>query len=187
LLKHPDLGWYLNNRGLSEMIERAKLGWYNGWYTIPIFNKGETKKVAGLYMRSGPHIQKASGLRFAQPHGQKGLMYVPDWGLLERRNTLLIPFGVFDALTFASLGYASATAINGKTSFDHKWLDSWRGRVVIVPDEGEEEDAAKLASKLSWRGEVFRIPYPDGIKDPNGYLEHGREQELIKLLARYGG
>lgn len=187
LLKHPDMGWYLENRGIDDMIERARLGWYNGWYTIPLFGRDDDRTVTGLYLRAGPHIEKASGLRFAQPPGQKGKLYVPDWRMLERRNTLFIPFGVFDALTLVSLGFAAATALNGKSSFDYRWLDFWRGRIVIVPDEGEEEEAGKLAAKLSWRGEVFRLPYPDGCKDPNGYVEKGRGHELEKLLSRYGG
>lgn len=185
LLKHPDLGWYLESRGLGDMIGRAALGWYNGWYTIPIFNQDEPKKPAGLYMRAGPHIQKASGLRFAQPKGQKGMLYVPDWGLLARRNTLVVPFGVFDALTVADLGFASATSINGKDSFDPTWFDFWRGRIVVIPDEGEEESAMKLASQLSWRGEVFRPLYPDGAKDLNDMVQAGRGKDLEKMLARY--
>jgi len=180
LMEYENLRWYLQERGLDGRIETCKLGWLNGWVTVPIYSKEGT--FQGLCLRAMAHVQRATGQRFVQPKGQKPLLYCPDWRLLDRSKTLAVVFGLFDALALSDLRYAVCTSTGGKASFNPEWLDFWRGPIVVIPDKGEEEDATELVSRLDWRGRVWFPPYGDNEKDMADYLPEKREV-LAKLLA----
>lgn len=181
MVDYDTLRWYLVERGLEGRIEPCRLGWLDGWITIPIYEK--SGKFSGLCLRAMSHVQRATGQRFAQPRGQKPLLYVPDWKILERQTTLAVVFGLFDALALSDLRHAVCTSTGGKDSFNPEWLDFWRGPITVIPDKGEEEDANELVSKLDWRGKVWFPPYGDDEKDMADYLAHGKRDDLAKLLA----
>lgn len=181
LLKFDQFQWYLKNRGVAGRIESCRLGWWNGWYTIPIFDPHMALK--GAVLRANSTIQQATGQRFLQPPGQRGMMYCPNWHLYNTRKALAVVFGMFDALAVSDLSYAVVTSTSGKDSFKAEWLDGWRKRIVIFPDDGEYDSAMKLANSLGWRAEVCKIAYPDDVKDPAGFLETGRRDHLNAVLG----
>lgn len=185
LLAKPELKWYLTMRGVDDRIETAVLGWYKGWITVPILS--EAGDVLGIYARATPPQEKITGLRFTQPGGQKPMMYVPDWNLLQRAERLGVVFGMMDALVLSSLRYPVCTTIGGSPSFDAAWLDFWRKPITIIPDKsGDDRAALDLAKDLGWRAKIFRIDYPDGIEDPADFAkeQHGRKKDLAKILAK---
>jgi len=188
LLRNESFRWYLKMRGVDDRIETAKLGWYDGWITIPILN--EDQKVGGLCLRATKLTQKLTGLRFYQPLSQRPMMYCPDWALLRRAGTVFIVFGLVDALALSSLRLPVVTTTGGSMSFSPAWLETVRKKVVIVPDaEGDDEYARKLAAQLGWRGSVVRLPYDETKKDPADFLAQeagsGGRDELARLLAPY--
>lgn len=181
LMKFDQFRWYLKNRGVENRIEICRLGWLNGWYTIPIYN--QQMKVTGAVARANTTIQEATGQRFMQPPGQRAQMYCPSWPYYESRKTLAVVFGMFDALAISDLGFAVVTSTAGKDSFKPEWLDGWRKKIVIIPDEGEYSSAMKLADKLGWRATVYKVDYPEDVKDPCGFLETDRRHSLQSILA----
>jgi hypothetical protein len=181
LTNFEQLRWYLENRGVAGRIETCNLGWYKGWYVIPIYSRYNEYK--GMVLRAGTEIQKVSGMRFVQPHGQKAMMYCPDWRLMETAKAIGFVFGLFDALALSDLRFAVATSIGGKDSFDPLWLEPFRKPIVVIPDRGEEDTAMKVAGRLGWRASVLKIPYPPEIKDPAGYLEINQRQALISAVG----
>lgn len=184
LMKFTDtLGWYLHERGVEDRIERCKLGWHNGWITIPVYTKGD--EFDGLILRALPHVQKATGARFHQPHGQKGMPYVPDWRLLDEKKCIFVVFGMFDALVLNSIGLPVMTTTAGKDSFKVDWVDGYRKRIIFVPDKGEETTADKYVNKLGWRGSVLKLDYPEDMKDPADYGSHDMKQQLLNTLIGY--
>lgn len=181
LLHFPTLGWYLEMRGVEGRIEVNELGYYKGWYTIPVYNdKGVF--ITGV-MRSSPPVQDAVGTRYWCPHHP--VMYVPDWTLVNSSRYVVVVFGMIDALALADIRQPVVTSTGGKKSFDPAWLDSWRKPIYILPDKGEEKEAMKLARQLGWRGQVRYPPYPDGKKDVAGFLEADKRQDLISYFAEY--
>lgn len=181
LVHFEQLRWYIQNRGVAGRIEACRLGWYKGWYTIPIYSPhGEYQ---GMVARAGTSIQKVSGMRFIQPKGQSPMMYSPDWRLMETSNAIAFVFGMFDALALSDLRFAVATSIGGKDSFDPRWLNRFRKPIYIIPDRGEESTAHRIAGKLGWRAKVLRLNYPPDIKDPCGYLETNRREALIGAVG----
>ena len=184
LLRDDEKKWYLKQRGIEDRVEIAKLGWYNGWITVPIF--AENRTVRGVYMRSTPPEEKISGLRFTQPEGQRPMMYCPNWRLLKSSPTAVVVYGMIDALVLSSLQLPVITTTGGSKSFDPAWLDEWRKPVVIVPDEeGDDMAASELAAALGWRAKILRLPYDDNIHDPADYAKDSvnKRQELAKLIT----
>ena len=164
LVSSPGLQDYLVKRGLDEAIVPCMLGYWDGWYTVPVTS--QDGEVSEILFRSNPKIQELTGSRFYQRPHQKPMMYVPDWSTLNKPY-LLLPFGLFDAITLYLAGFPAVTSTSGKDSFRPEWLDWWSGFILIIPDLLEEPEAHKLASKLGWRGRVVELDYPDNCKDPN--------------------
>jgi hypothetical protein len=180
LRSNPEHAWYYEMRGVKEMIKTAKLGWDFGWAVLPVRN--ETGKTEGIICRAYPHVQQETNLRFHMPDGQPSMMYCPDWSLMQKRSRVAIVFGMFDALAVASLGWPVLSPTAGQESFDPKWLDDQRRLFVIIPDDGEYTAANDLAVALNWRAFVYHIDYPEKVKDPAGFLEEDRKDDLAEIL-----
>lgn len=174
---------YLQDRGVGSMIDLCKLGWYEGWFTVPVY--GDDGEVKGVVLRSGPQIQKITGLRFLQPVGQKPTPFIPDRTLTHEHDTLAVTFGIFDALVISAFGYPAVTTTGGKNTFDPDWLEFWRNPIRIFPDVGEEETAYKVARGLGWRAQTVFLDYPEGCKDPADYVQTGNEDKLRQVLAEW--
>ena len=193
LVAVPSLQEYLRRRKLDDMIVPAKLGWDDGWYVIPVFGP---EKVEGVVWRADSHTQKATGMRYLTPAGQPPLLMrgthvrcgqIGTSGSGPASNgfgmVLWIVFGTLDVLCLSKFKVACVTATGGKNSFNPSWADTFRCKVNIWPDKGEEETARKLARQLDWRGRVVEIEWPDDSKDVNDLLVNGHEDIVAKVLG----
>lgn len=180
LMAFPNLSGWLESRHVDQRIEYNELGWFEGWYTIPLF--GEKRNFQGLVMRAGPELQKRKDWRYMVSPGTEPNMYVPDWSLCRRAEKIIVVFGIFDALSLTSLRIPTVTSSHGKKFFP-EWLDTFRKPIHILPDAGEEEEARILASNLGWRGKVVTVDYPRGCKDPNDLIVKNHTQYLLSKVA----
>jgi DNA primase len=180
LLSHLDpLGNYLTRRKISGRIKPQNLGYWNGWYTIPIYS--ERKQFLGVVLRAGTHIQNETGARFHIPHGQPALLYVPDWKLVNESEYLVVVFGMVDALALCDIGVPACTSTSGKDSTKAEMFDKFRKKIIILPDKDEEHTALRLVSGLGWRGSVSQIPYPSDCKDPADLIQNGYEEIIFGI------
>lgn len=183
LLQFSSYQWYLKMRGISERIETAEIGYWYGWYTFPIRdNEGNFKTAV---FRAAPHIQEVTGQRYWIPSG-KPTMYVPDWRLIEKSKYIFVVFGIFDALVLNDLRMPVVTSTSGNNTFRPEWLDGYRKRVYIIPDQKEEKVAIKLASALGWRGSPKYLTFPDKCKDPADFYKNDKKEELRVQLMQIG-
>jgi len=53
---------------------------------------------------------------------------------------------------------------------------------MFIPDQGEEAEAQKFASKMGWRGKVMRCNYQYGLKDPNDVMLSEYRNQLQEVL-----
>ncbi len=184
MLRNDEYHWYLKQRGVEDRIETAKLGWYDGWITVPIFS--DEMVLRGVYARSTPPEERISGQRFTQPDGQHPMLYCPDWRLLKSAQTAVVVFGMMDSLVLSSLRFPVITTTGGSRSFNPDWLDDWRKPVLIVPDQqGDDIAAVDLAAALGWRAKILRLPYDDEVHDPADFAKDTikRKGELARLVA----
>jgi DNA primase len=183
LLRNSIYQVYLKRRGIASAIPSLKLGYAGGWYTIPIYNP--TGDVVGAMARAGEVTQEATNKRFTLPHGQHSMLYVPSWNRVREQDVLYVTYGPIDAISLWVLGYASASPSSGKDSTSPEWFDEIRKKIIFLPDDGEYETAMKHAMKLGWRGDVQKLDYPTGMKDPNDFLKAGKEEVLRGQLDKY--
>jgi len=180
------LGWYLRSRRVENRIEAQRLGWWNGWYTIPFYT--QEQEFWGMVFRAAPHIQEATQYRFVFPKGQAVGLYVPDWKLVKETDYLIVVFGIFDALSLCDLRYAVATPTGGKGNVYSAMLQEFRKPIYIMPDKGEEDAAIALAGKLGWRGHVIRVDWNMyNAKDPAELHEHEKDIDLRNIIRKYIG
>lgn len=175
----PSLAWYLELRGLEGRIEPAMLGYWNGWYTVPMFDS-ERSYLNTVY-RAAPHVQETQGMRYwykGEPH-----LYVPDWKLVKDNKYLVITYGIFDALTLAELRIPAATPSNGQESFKYEWLDDLRRVTYFWPDQGEENAARHHARELGWRGNVIYADWPSYCKDINDLHVKGHDSYILSMCT----
>jgi hypothetical protein len=176
---------YLGKRGLKDVTKRYGIGYWSGWYTIPVYS--QEGDIVGAVGRSAPSMKEYTDHPYIVPDGQPNLPYVPDWTMWDRAKHLFVTFGIFDAITLTAMGFPSLTPTLGKGSIDAAWFEAARKPISIVPDLGEEDMGRRLACKLDWRGRIIELPYPEGCKDPNDYLQHGLsallEQHLFEATA----
>ena len=174
LQHNPNLDIYLRNRGISrKTIQQLRIGFWRGWYVVPIFDA--TGTFLGAVARAGGSIEENCE-RFSNSPGPARLYYIP---ILDVPY-MFFPFGIFDAISIFDCGFPAATWIAGK-SVAASALNYFRGRIIIVPDKDEEPEARHLADQLGWRGTVLLLDY-NQEKDPNDFLRLGRRKQLIKQL-----
>ena len=182
LVNYPEQQDYLQQRGVAELIDDCTLGWWLGWYTVPLYD--EHHVPIGIVLRASPAVEAKTGARFLIPPSQPPLLYVPDWGLVKRAQKARIVYGVFDALTLRKLRLPVMTVVPGGTHRTHaEHYDAFRIPLEVVPDQGEEETARLLVAGLGWRGKLRRLDYPPGAKDPNDFSRLGKEADLVRQLA----
>jgi hypothetical protein len=179
--EHP-LGDYIMRRGLWDRVVPQHLGYYDGWYTIPIYSKNGG--FDGMVMRASPHVQAATGARFDIPRGQPALFYVPDWRMEESNDFLCVTFGMFDAIAMLELGLASGTSTSGKDSTNVDQLEWCRKPIAVIPDKGEEDTGRKLVASLGWRGKLIEVEYPENCKDPADCWQLGHGQWLYNEITK---
>jgi hypothetical protein len=175
LMQFSSYQWYIEQRGLEGRIEINELGYHEGWYTIPVTS--EDGNFITAVFRSSPPVQQATDLRYICRHIP--VPFVPDYNLIRKSDTLFVVYGILDALTLADLRFPVMTSTAGKDTFNPEWLDSYRKKIVIIPDKGEEDTAYGLASQLDFRGRVLNLDFPDGVKDCNGFYET-KKGELLR-------
>jgi hypothetical protein len=185
LRKHEEYQDYLIKRGIGEAISKYQLGYWDGWYVVPSYRQDGSLK--DILFRAGSWVQGKTGQRFFQVKGQKPGIYTPTWKM--GGTTLFITFGLFDAISLALMGYAVSTPSVGKSNIKPDWFGWWPYKICILPDKGEEREANLLAAGLDWRGQVARLDYPEGAKDPNDYLQKDAQglKEVLYGLSNVVG
>lgn len=178
LMNFSSFRWYLEMRGVSEMIEPCELGYYNGWYTIPV--RDEAGHFQTAVYRAAPHVQGATGLRYWSQGAPQ--IYVPDWHLFNSRKYMVVVFGMIDAIALAYMRQPVCTVTSGKDLFNAEWLERYKKSIYVIPDKGEYASAMKLTKELDWRGNIIYLDYPDGMKDPADFASQGKLPELELIL-----
>jgi len=179
LRKLPHMGKYLHDRGIDHsLIMKTGIGYRDGWFIIPVFDPDGD--FIGAVARADSNDVD---VRYYVPTGQPMLLYCPNWKRLEASRSIIIVYGILDAVSLEKVGLACLTGTLGK-KLDPILLKDIRKNIYIIPDNGEEKEAHVLASQLGWRGHVINIKYPHDTKDVNDLLNKHPEklEEIINGL-----
>lgn len=175
LKEHPSQ--YLQDRGISKTDQvLAKIGILQNWILFPIYKPFSDSILVGAVARAlDPNIKS----KYILPAGQDpDMLYCPDWKRVQQATEVYLTFGIIDALSLWCKGRAAMSTTTGKR-INPQALDIIRKRIIIIPDQGEEKEAQVIASKLGWRGNVLRLPYPVGCKDINDLVMRGIYESIM--------
>lgn len=178
LKRYPQFQGYFKKRRINGYIEKAFLGFIDGWITVPVYDG--SSKMVDMVVRG---IKKGDTRYVVKP--QKNAprpLYVPNRAILDKADQIYVVYGIVDALGLAIMGLPVVTGMTGK-SLNAELLLPLRKRFIILPDAGEEREAHLLANSLGWRARVKELSYPTGTKDPAGVREMYGDAVLQELLS----
>jgi len=174
---------YLKDRKIdADTQKKLGIGILDNWITFPI--RDVDGKVCGAVARAGEGNNSLA--KYVTPHGQDAnLLYAPSWKRCFSKDTIFVTFGIIDAITLYSMGYAAVSTTSGKRVHPSAF-DTLRKKIVFIPDQNEEKDAMQIAAQLGWRGKVARLDYPVGTKDVNDWYQQAIQSipvsEMNKML-----
>lgn len=156
---------YFKQRKIDAFIDIGRFGYIMGWLLFPVLN--QHGKVVDIIVRAGK--SKSSGRYFllSGDRNSSPNFYVPNWKRVNKSETIYVCYGVIDAWAFEAIGLPVVTGCTGK-SLSADILKPLNKKFIIVPDDGEEVEAHRLANKLGWKASVKTLRYEDDVKDPDG-------------------
>jgi DNA primase len=170
---------YFKRRKIYEFMDEGHLGCLDGWITFPVLDRN--RNIQDIVVRS---ISKHSDVRYVL-HPRMGNLrpiYVPSWKKIEENETIYVTYGIVDAISLHLAGLPVVTGITGK-SLNAEILKPLGKRFIIVPDEGEEREAHRLANSLGWRARVKELDYPEECKDPDNIRRKFGNEYLLQALG----
>ena len=168
--------WYLKKRGLMDVYESCMLGYLDDWIFFPILDS--QGKIVDVIVRDSKGRSKYI---IHSNEEETPLLYVPNWKRVMSSKLVYIVYGLVDALALELCGLPVITGSTGK-SLSNKRLIQLNKKWCIIPDEGEDTAARKLAMSLGNFTRIKRLPYLDGEKDPDN-IRMNRGLDVLKQLV----
>lgn len=171
---------YFKVRKIEGYIDEGHLGFCDGWATFPVYDKHG--RLVDIVVRSTSN--KSVTRYVVMPKSSTDLrpLYCPSWKALEASETVYVVYGIIDAISMHLCGLPVVTGMGGK-SLSAELLRPLHKKMVILPDDGEEAEAHKLANQLGWRAHVKEINYPYECKDPDGIRREFGNTALLNLIG----
>jgi hypothetical protein len=184
LVAQPTFQTYFKRRKIYEFVDEGTLGYLDGWATFPVYSRDS--KIIDIVVRS---VSVHGDVRYVirpDEHVHLRPLYCPSWKkVLDERETIVyIVYGLIDSISLHLVGLPVLTGITGKSLSPESILSlQIRKRFVIIPDEGEEKEAHRLANSLGWRAKVKELDYPEECKDPDNIRRKFGNEYLLQTLG----
>lgn len=177
--------WY--DRTLTDStIDRFRLGYFEGWYTIPLYKDGRFYNFQ--CRRDLPEKKIRPWYK-----GMKTVLFNED--ILKFTDTVYIPEGLVDAIVLSQWGIPAVSKNNGAEYFDDKWYYKFLNikNIYYIADNdkagiiGAKKACAVLGKE---RVKVFRFKDKQEKYDTGDFFKDGGTgKEFIELVnngAVYG-
>jgi hypothetical protein len=161
LKRFPQFQTYFKKRKIYEYVDEGTLGCLDNWVTFPV--RDGKHRLVDIVVRS---IHNTRNVRYViHPHVDNiRPLYVPSWKRVAESETVYIVYGIIDAISLHLAGLPVVTGVTGK-SLSPDLLKPLHKRFIILPDDGEEAEAHRLANELGWRCRVKQVDFPEQCKD----------------------
>jgi len=172
---------YWHKRLLNDStIDRFKLGYYDGWYTIPIFENG---KLVNIQKRRD-EPEKAIHPWYRKPPE------LFNSGLLNIVDTVYLTEGIVDSILLNQLGIPAISKVTGANG----WLEEWSkyfmriNRVFLCfdNDPAGKSGARRVARSLGeYKCKIYTF---DSFSDKYDVIDYFRDgynkDDFIKLVEK---
>jgi len=180
LKRHAVFQTYFRKRKIYDFMEGGRLGYLDGWACFPVYNS--SNGLVDIIVRS---TTNHSDVRYVVSPNESNIhswLYVPCWKEVLESHLVYIVYGIVDSIALHLAGLPSVTGISGK-SLNADLLRPLNKRFVILPDDGEEQEAHRLANKLGWKAKVKQLDFPDGCKDTDDIHRVYGNQRLLEMIG----
>ena len=170
--------WY--KRLLTDAtIDRFKLGFYDGWYTIPFFYDG--KLMNFQKRRDEPKKRICAWYRGLGP-----LLFNKD--IMSITSKIIVTEGLVDAILLNQLGLPAISKIGGASTWNDDWLKFFDKQetvyLVFDNDPAGIEGAKRISAKIGeYKCKVYTFDGYDDKYDIIDYFRDGGTVEEFKELV----
>ena len=171
--------WY--DRLLTDTtIDRFKLGYNNGWYSIPIYKDGEFYNIQ--FRRDEP--EKGVSQRYRRPP------FLFNSGILSVVNEVIFTEGIVDAVLLSQMGFPAVSKNIGASGWHPEWVSYFRfiDKIYLLFDNDEAgrkgmKKGTEILGTHRCKGYTF-----EGFKKPGydvvDYVRNGfSKNDLTDLLG----
>lgn len=171
--------WY--KRGFTDKtIEEFKLGYFDGWYTIPIYVDGKLKNIS---MRRDKPKKMIKSFR-------KGVGPLPfNFDIIKYFTKVYFVEGPTDVISMVQNGLPAICTNTGTHYFNDQWLNYFTNvkRIFILFDNDEAgiSGAKFMANRLGiYKCKIYCFWGFSPKYDPNDFFVDGHTAEELKELIR---
>lgn len=170
--------WY-KRKFTDRIIEEFKLGYYNGWYTIPIYVDGKLRNIS--MRRDFP--------RKAVKSFKKGVGPLPfNFDIIKHFSKIYFVEGPTDVISMVQNGLPAVCTNSGTHFFDDSWLHYFINVKTIFilfdNDEAGISGARYMANKLGiYKCKIYCFWNFGDKYDPNDFFVDGHTAQELKDLV----
>jgi DNA primase len=163
----------------DETIDKFHLGYYDGWYTIPIY---EYDRLLNIQMRRDEPEKKI------RPYYKTGKSELFNFEILDNTKNVVICEGIVDAILLNQFSIPAISKMGGAGSWRPEWYEKFLGveniYLIFDNDKAGINGAKKIAEWLGvYRCKVFTFTGFDEKYDVIDYFKDGHKiDEFINLV-----
>ena len=178
--RHNRKYWY-DRQLTDETIDKNRLGFFNDWYTIPLYKNGYF-----LNFQCRRDEPKKSIKLWYDNVGFKPVLYNAE--VLNFVSEIFITEGIVDAILLNQLGIPSISKSSGAYHWDDGWYQNFNNIKLIYymadNDTAGENAARKIAKSLGTeRVKVFRfVGKPEHYDTGDFFRDGGTKEDFLKMV-----
>lgn len=170
--------WY--RRCLTDTtIDEYLLGFYNDWYTLPVFNKGALLNI---------QLRKDKPEKMIRLYYKNKELSLLNESILSFENTVYFTEGIVDAILLTQNGFPAVARLGGANAWNNKWFASFatQKQIKYIADNDLVgiSSAKKLANALGeTRVTIFIFSEKSKGYDTVDFFRDGGTAEEFKWLV----
>ncbi len=171
--------WY--NRGLTDStISRYRLGYYDGWYTIPIYDNG-------LFFNFQCRRDNPKRIKFWYKDSDfRPVLYNKD--ILKFVDKIYITEGMVDCILLNQLGFPAVCTTNGAMSWNPEWIKYFTkiNDIYYIADNDLAgiKGALSVSNSLGSRVKILRFKDKEEKYGAKNFFvnDNGTKEEFMNLF-----
>lgn len=170
--------WY--RRLLTDAtIDRFKLGYNDGWYSIPVYKDSEFYNIQ--FRRDNP--EKAVTQRYRRP------AFLFNSGILSVVDEVIFTEGIVDSILLSQMGFPAVSKNTGANGWEASWAFYFRdvSRIYMLFDNDEAgrrgmNNGANILGSHRCRGYTFEDFDKKGYDVVDFFRDGHTKEELIEIM-----
>lgn len=170
--------WY-KRAFTDETIELFRLGYYDGWYTIPVYLEGELKNI----------VMRRDNPKKAIKAWKKGVGALPfNFDILKYFKTIYFVEGTTDAISLVQAGLPAISTTAGSECFKIEWLKYFinidRVYILYDNDSAGNNGSKKLAEKIGlYKCKIYNFwDFKEKYDVNDFFIDNNTSEDLLNLI-----